>query len=406
MVEFPDGRLIFVVGHKHGKRFFQWASRLGPEGLMALSSEEFDATLREFGREGNLTARELSELEGETPYSDFEQEVATAIELGLEPSLFATIYSRQYWDDMRLVDHHRQDEAFLESLLEGVNGLPIVDFIGNEITQDQVNGAVRNFIDGRNFLNLEYASRLVSDETTITRGELEALYEFGATANIELIMKEGRDVLSRVYLVGPEDREAIETSRRVLRELNVHGRALDAFEAVDDAYWLDKPEEDLRVFRGLERNQKFLILFKGTYLDVARHNVTLEAYEKRAEALRELVPVYLQEALENLISAQRETLQVNLDRDRAAADNLALEGTSGVHFTGLLHLQGITNRLLELCQEEQAERFTILQQRDRAIRDSDIGDGDRLTLNPEGAAGSSLADEELSRPPRVKLESR
>jgi hypothetical protein len=143
-VAFPDGRVITVVGHVHGRRIYDWASSLGPEGLASLSQEEFDEQIREFLRDGTRTQGEITRDNGYTPYAAYEIMVASAMLLdeddGVEPlpsGLFDTIYSREYFDSFEQQQHHIEDEAYLRQLIPGGGLPPRIGFLGNETTQKQ-----------------------------------------------------------------------------------------------------------------------------------------------------------------------------------------------------------------------------------------------------------------------------
>jgi hypothetical protein len=156
-VAFPDGRVITVVGHVHGRRIYDWASSLGPEGLASLSQEEFDEQIREFLRDGTRTQGEITRDNGYTPYAAYEIMVASAMLLdeddGVEPlpsGLFDTIYSREYFDSFEQQQHHIEDEAYLRQLIPGGGLPPRIGFLGNETTQSNANAAVVNHTQGPN----------------------------------------------------------------------------------------------------------------------------------------------------------------------------------------------------------------------------------------------------------------
>jgi hypothetical protein len=147
---------------------------------------------------------------------------------------------------------------------------------------------------------------------------------------MEILMNDS-ELTGQIVVVGPEDPVALAESRRVLYEERIHIQAFQALREVDETYWNERSVQVSLQFSKLPRNRQFLALLRTTFQDVQRQNLTIQNYEQRARAMLDLSPGYLRASVENLISAQRQTLLVTLNRDSAAAENLA--GTTSLRYS-------------------------------------------------------------------------
>lgn len=327
-VRFPDGRIITVVGHLHGKRQIYDLVELVDSGqLSKMSDREFNTLLSEILKENKVRLPEFL--------------------FGLR--------------NVSTLEHAKNDYAYIQQLLTKNSGRPAIEFIGFEGTPYTARNNPIYFMRAARAILWEYDSRQKRRKLSVSKRKLREVLLSSMNANSYAYIESSK-LRSRVSLIGTESEEAGNRHDKA----DPHAAMESAFKALlaaDEAHWKtrSKAEQDL-VAKSKEGNTFQENLVK-LYADVTTMKVnSIEELETRAAFLRGTKYYWLNDGFKTLIATMRQRIIVNLDRDRDSALNLVSQYQSGVHFVGLNHLENTISNLEILCSQETKRAWVPLNQ--------------------------------------------
>lgn len=350
-VVFPDGREITVVGHMHGDRRMYFLGQLAESGKLARLTDAQFAKLvrgliaenREPLRSGLLNshrraqARKLREALGPEALADFDAGAGYELE------------------NVSVVGHAAADLDYVTSVLLGRPGEKSAEFIGWEGSDRIVKANTAFLRRARAAVVAEHALRRERGLTGIGDAEMRELMLGTVNGNMTPYVDDPR-LESRVPLIGVEDDAAGEAHEKG----DAFGRmdeALKALGRADDAFFDGLPPERRDGLKKSPRLRAFGARLVNLYNDVAQMAVSSDAeLDRRVSALRPDVPEWVREPFDRLVAAFRNRIRLNLDRDAAAAKNLAALHRTGTHFVGLNHLRNLVSNLERQCALEAASR--------------------------------------------------
>lgn len=376
-VQFPDGRVITVVGHHHGLRqILANLSWIQDTDLSKVSQVEMDRILKDilgqnqkvisgYSSSDRVANIKITEAETKVPLKD------------IVP----------VWKDLDIPDSSAvldsaQDYSYLKDRMTSAHPPA---FVGVESGQYFLEEILSNLGPAIIKLDVEMQNRLKSGRTSLSNLQIQDVIRSGTMGHLYLFatLPGRKDIPKFVAMEDPStypvEKEG-ESPGQLLSKLDAQLLAVDRSWAQKNKVkpFLGQLDQPASVRFGV----KLLVIKKDTGANL----LSAVELQKEINELRSLTPPHLLPVIGQLELFWVRELQATHNRDRASARNLVKQGSSGIHFVGRRHLLGTTRALEYLCAQELASKSARTQRSNSMPLDpATIGDAETM-VTPEGPA--------------------
>lgn len=361
-VKFPDGRVISVVGHIHGKRqIYEIIAKIDSGELASMSDIDFNQMLRTIQRSNRETYGGMITQENRRRLIDQIQ-----AQYGVDVSHIFRAEKGLPLTHPTVESHADQDRRFIQQLLKSGNpNRP--EFFGFEGTYETWHENFPHFLRAKREFLRQFNLRAARGNIDFTKDEVEKLLLGASNANVYAYM-ENPSLQREIPVLGTESSVAADESQ-TQNSLGRMYAALQQVIAADDAYWETKDEAAKKRFKTDPSKIAYFALLVHVYSETESMNI--ESYDELERYVSELSAKafpWIKSEIESLIELLRLRVRINFARDQASALNLVSQYRSGVHFVGLNHYRHTVASLVQLCIAERDGITTNMDHPQKAVR--------------------------------------
>ncbi len=345
-ITFPDGRVLTIVGHLHGKRQIKEISDLVENGrLNSMSDGEFNQFLEKIASENRQPYQGMITRQDKLRFVEY-------FETKFDVDISHIVRPEQGYElpPMTVENHAVEDFRFLSENLDQPGSK--IRFIGYEGSQELWANNLPYYLRARHELLRQFYVRRGRGNISFNQEQIEKLILSASNGNVYAYML-NPDLTTRVPMFGSEDPNASAESKRV-DPLQKMDEAIQEVARADNAYWNSKTENEKNAFKSVRSNMAYVALLGYVYSEVQNMNISsFIELENMIGELRDKSPSWIKISLEGLFQSLKERVRINVARDYESAKNLVGRHETGLHFVGLAHLNNTISNLESLCKQER-----------------------------------------------------